>query len=810
MQIHSIKMRGMGPFEEEVCIDLDKLPGRFIAVTGRNGEGKTFAVETGIAGAVYRTMPTQGKLVKRAHRRDSMLETKVSFGTGTVVLKHLIDGVASNSEATVLDEAGQPLTTKSKVSEFDTWVEAHLPPPDLLFASLFGAQESNNFIAAKTTERTKIILRAKGIEHYEKLHKLAKDHVAAAEKEFERVVGLIAGMTTTDSANGDAIAKAEAELEQRTAELLACRAALTEVQKSAEDWRTTKRERDALLARIAEVRASEQELSKQLADTREKIANNRMLVEKAGAIRAAEARSPELEKELHTAQSAAHDIELKAQAARSTVTRLRDAARAASDAASRAQSRIQSAVERLRDEKLVLDAVDSLEGLRKRLAEAQDAERNAAEQLQALRATRLAGAEERIVVLRGGLSEIACSSDIPVEVAKDTLRGDDEVVARAAALPAELAAAEKLVKAASLVTAAAKQDVEAAERLAARQEQMTQLRSDMATAEKDRDAQDAESKAKTLAAEESDRTAQALKTQCEQAAGVVAKLSAERASLQGLLRFVGPLQKAEGRIAELEPVLAEQTERREVLAAQIAALVADTETPLPAEPSLDAATKAVAEAERRHQQATAAVATAKAVTERFAAESKKILALEDERARIEWELADWVLIRDSLGRKGLQAAEVDEAGPELTDIVNELLHECHGPRFTATITTQRPSSDGKRMLEECDFNVIDTHKGTEKDARYHSKGEQALLGVAISFALCVLACRKSGVKSPTLVRDESDAPLDEVNAKVFVEMLRRAADMVKASKVLVITHSREVLAAADSRIVIDGGRIEAA
>ena len=181
--------------------------------------------------------------------------------------------------------------------------------------------------------------------------------------------------------------------------------------------------------------------------------------------------------------------------------------------------------------------------------------------------------------------------------------------------------------------------------------------------------------------------------------------------------------------------------------------------------------------------------------------------LEAERATAEAELADWNRLAADLGKDGIQALEIDAAGPELTEIVNDLLRSCHGSRCTVAIETTKLSSDGKRQLEGCEVQVVDTVRGREGAAETFSGGERVIIGEAVSLALSVLACRRAGLERPTLVRDESGAALDADNGRAYLAMLRRAADIVDADKVLFVSHTPELQELADARIVIAGGRI---
>ena len=87
-----------------------------------------------------------------------------------------------------------------------------------------------------------------------------------------------------------------------------------------------------------------------------------------------------------------------------------------------------------------------------------------------------------------------------------------------------------------------------------------------------------------------------------------------------------------------------------------------------------------------------------------------------------------------------------------------------------------------------------------KELSMFSGGERALVSIALLFAM------SSITPPPFMVLDETDAPLDEVNAKKYGSMLRSLAEK---SKLLIITHNRETMNHCDMlygvTIGMDGG-----
>ena len=87
-----------------------------------------------------------------------------------------------------------------------------------------------------------------------------------------------------------------------------------------------------------------------------------------------------------------------------------------------------------------------------------------------------------------------------------------------------------------------------------------------------------------------------------------------------------------------------------------------------------------------------------------------------------------------------------------------------------------------------------------KEISMFSGGERALVSIALLFAMSAIT------PPPFMVLDETDAPLDESNARKYGSMLKRLSEN---SKLLVITHNRETMNHCDMlygvTIGVDGG-----
>src|SRR5208283_5137026 len=91
--------------------------------------------------------------------------------------------------------------------------------------------------------------------------------------------------------------------------------------------------------------------------------------------------------------------------------------------------------------------------------------------------------------------------------------------------------------------------------------------------------------------------------------------------------------------------------------------------------------------------------------------------------RIEGELGWWNLLSKALGNDGVIALCVDDAGPELARLANELLLACYGSRFTVSIRTQ-VETVRKELREGFDVVVFDADTGQAKSVGVMSGGER--------------------------------------------------------------------------------------
>lgn len=108
--------------------------------------------------------------------------------------------------------------------------------------------------------------------------------------------------------------------------------------------------------------------------------------------------------------------------------------------------------------------------------------------------------------------------------------------------------------------------------------------------------------------------------------------------------------------------------------------------------------------------------------------------------------------------------------------------------------------EGNQVIEQgIDIDVSLPNKKV-KEISMFSGGERTLVSIALLFAMSAIT------PPPFMVLDETDAPLDESNARKYGEMLKRLSEK---SKLLVITHNRETMNHCDMlygvTLGVDGG-----
>jgi exonuclease SbcC len=159
------------------------------------------------------------------------------------------------------------------------------------------------------------------------------------------------------------------------------------------------------------------------------------------------------------------------------------------------------------------------------------------------------------------------------------------------------------------------------------------------------------------------------------------------------------------------------------------------------------------------------------------------------------EIREWKIVSDRI--EGIIPLEIDDAGPSIGAIANDLLLSCYGPRFTVKISTQEFTADGKNMKDDYDIIVYDAERGESKSLSDCSGGEEIWLEDAITKATCLFKTSRSGKQYLALFSDEKDGSLHEGKKLEYMDMKRRVLEVGRFKKEFFISHSEAVQARAD-------------
>ncbi len=192
-----------------------------------------------------------------------------------------------------------------------------------------------------------------------------------------------------------------------------------------------------------------------------------------------------------------------------------------------------------------------------------------------------------------------------------------------------------------------------------------------------------------------------------------------------------------------------------------------------------------------------------AVVEQSRTSVKELKRIEKSMKEKEKDISEWSLLERALGSDGIIALEIDDAGPAISAIANELL-SCFGSRFTVRIDTQVARAGGKGLRETFDIMVFDSTRNESKSLRIMSGGEKVWIEEAIARAISLYNSQRSGRKYRALFTDEKDGALDFQRKREFVSMKRKVLEVGGYDVEFFISQSPEVQEIADYRIELSG------
>lgn len=271
-------------------------------------------------------------------------------------------------------------------------------------------------------------------------------------------------------------------------------------------------------------------------------------------------------------------------------------------------------------------------------------------------------------------------------------------------------------------------------------------------------------------------------------------------------------EAAAQRQADMDAVARQMVALKDQLAEMVSAAAADA-----------AARQAVETHEATHRQVTAELAaatTALAVVQEnvqhlrrrqaeFAEAHATRMAIETSVRDLQGHLLDWQTLAAMFGREGLSVIEIDAAGPGVSDGANDLLQASFGGRFAVELITQDVKADGKGMKEVFELKVYDHERGGDaRDLADLSGGEQVIVDSALRLAIAAWLNGRNERPIRTVWLDETTGALDPDNAQRYLAMLRRLHTRAGLWHLIFVSHNPAVSSQADVQIQVADGRAQ--
>ena len=178
------------------------------------------------------------------------------------------------------------------------------------------------------------------------------------------------------------------------------------------------------------------------------------------------------------------------------------------------------------------------------------------------------------------------------------------------------------------------------------------------------------------------------------------------------------------------------------------------------------------------------------------------LDLDASIARVQSRLADWLLFARCMSHDGLIALAIEDAGPALSGLANDLLLACYCTRFTVAIRTQVETAKGEAR-EGFDIEVHGSESGDSTSVALMSGGERVWINECLTRTITLCLTQQSQRCYDTLFCDEADNALDAKRKRMFFAMKRKVLELGVYEREFFVSQTPELTAMADAVIDLD-------
>src|SRR6202040_1108326 len=219
-----------------------------------------------------------------------------------------------------------------------------------------------------------------------------------------------------------------------------------------------------------------------------------------------------------------------------------------------------------------------------------------------------------------------------------------------------------------------------------------------------------------------------------------------------------------------------------------------------AQRGVEEAQRALVTTEATYMKAVRDQQSGEAFRRRKAAIDERLTVLDTCMRRIEDQVGVWMLFAKCMSNDGLIALSIDDSGPTLSSLANDLLLACYGPRFTVSLKTLVETAKGEAR-EGFDIVVHDAESGEAKSVTQMSAGERVWINESLTRAIALYLTQNSGRRFDALFSDEADGPLDPERKRMFMAMKREVLRIGGYAQEFFVSQTPELAAMAD--VVID-------
>ena len=208
----------------------------------------------------------------------------------------------------------------------------------------------------------------------------------------------------------------------------------------------------------------------------------------------------------------------------------------------------------------------------------------------------------------------------------------------------------------------------------------------------------------------------------------------------------------------------------------------------------------IVETDRRISETTAKISKLQGELSGITEAETQLQKVNEDKCRIQADIADWTYLRNACGKNGLQAMEIDGAAPIITGFANDLLSQAFGSLYTVKFQTQ--DENGKECLDI--ITIADD--GEEVLLENLSGGQRVWVLMALRLAMTLLSKEKGGRNFETAFFDEMDGALDSDNAVNFVNLYKSFMQIGHFSTIPFISHKPECRSMADHVLMFEPGK----